>query len=170
MIYYSYYESPIGQIRLECTEKYLTGCWFTGQKYEKAVIGEENDTIDVIKKAKQWLNAYFSGEKMDNFKMLNPSGNSFREIVWDVLQTIPYGKTMTYKEISEIVAKRTGKKIIAAQAVGGAVGHNPISIFVPCHRVIGTSGDLTGYAGGLERKVFLLETEGIHVNLNKTRS
>lgn len=163
MIYYSFYESPIGQIRLECTQEYLTGCWFTGQKYEPKVNGEENNDINVIIHAKEWLNAYFSGMVIENFQMVKPSGSKFREIVWDILQTIPYGKTMTYKEISEIAAKRVGKPIIAAQAVGGAVGHNPISIFIPCHRVVGTNGNLTGYAGGMDRKVFLLETEKITV-------
>lgn len=138
--------------------KSLTGLWFEGQKYFEATLHTEpqtDDSLEVFKTAKDWLNRYFKGENPKISELsLAPDGSEFRQKVWEILCTIPYGSTMTYKEI----ANKLGLNM-SPQAIGGAVGHNPISIIIPCHRVIGTNGSLTGYAGGIERKIKLLELE-----------
>ena len=130
--------------------------WFVGQKYFPSFSdGDffENET-PVLTEAKHWLSLYFSGKEPDFLPPLHPQGSSFRQAVWNVLLTIPRGQTMTYGEIARRLNVRS------AQAVGGAVGHNPISILIPCHRVVGSDGSLTGYAGGLARKEWLLHLEG----------
>ena len=130
--------------------------WFVGQKYFPSFSdGDffENET-PVLTEAKHWLSLYFSGKEPDFLPSLHPQGSSFRQAVWNVLLTIPRGQTMTYGEIARRLNVRS------AQAVGGAVGHNPISILIPCHRVVGSDGSLTGYAGGLARKEWLLHLEG----------
>ena len=150
------YESPLGSILLAADQTGLTGLWFGGQKYFPSFSdGDffENET-PVLTEAKHWLSLYFSGKEPDFLPSLHPQGSSFRQAVWNVLLTIPRGQTMTYGEI----ARRLNVRI--AQAVGGAVGHNPISILIPCHRVVGSDGSLTGYAGGLARKEWLLHLEG----------
>ena len=150
------YESPLGSILLAADQNGLTGLWFVGQKYFPSFSdGDffENET-PVLTEAKHWLSLYFSGKEPDFLPSLHPQGSSFRQAVWNVLLTIPRGQTMTYGEIARRLNVRS------AQAVGGAVGHNPISILIPCHRVVGSDGSLTGYAGGLARKEWLLHLEG----------
>lgn len=150
------YESPLGSLLLAADQTGLTGLWFVGQKYFPSFSdGDffENET-PVLTEAKHWLSLYFSGKEPDFLPPLHPQGSSFRQAVWNVLLTIPRGQTMTYGEIARRLNVRS------AQAVGGAVGHNPISILIPCHRVVGSDGSLTGYAGGLARKEWLLHLEG----------
>ncbi len=150
------YESPLGSVLLAADQTGLTGLWFVGQKYFPSFSdGDffENET-PVLTEAKHWLSLYFSGKEPDFLPSLHPQGSSFRQAVWNVLLTIPRGQTMTYGEIARRLNVRS------AQAVGGAVGHNPISILIPCHRVVGSDGSLTGYAGGLARKEWLLHLEG----------
>ena len=156
------YLSPVGSITLSSNGTALTGLWFDGQKYFAQTLSEpyEENLLPVFEDTIKWLDIYFSGEIPGFMPELSVHSTPFRKAVWDILLTIPYGHTMTYGEIAEILAQQTGKKKMSAQAVGGAVGHNPISIIIPCHRVVGTDGKLTGYAGGIDRKRFLLELEG----------
>ena len=156
MIYLTRYESPLGSILLAADGVGLTGLWFVGQKYFPSFSEGEalEEETPVLTEAIRWLNIYFSGASPDFLPPLHPQGNSFRQAVWNVLLTIPRGQTMTYGEIARRLNVRS------AQAVGGAVGHNPVSILIPCHRVVGSDGSLTGYAGGLERKERLLQLEG----------
>ena len=156
MIYLTRYESPLGSILLAADGVGLTGLWFVGQKYFPSFSEGEalEEETPVLAEAIRWLNVYFSGASPDFLPPLHPQGSSFRHAVWNVLLTIPRGQTMTYGEIARRLNVRS------AQAVGGAVGHNPVSILIPCHRVVGSDGSLTGYAGGLERKERLLQLEG----------
>ncbi len=161
MQYTSKYQSPLGEIIIAADEKGLAGLWFKGQKYFALNLDKENEEkeIQILKDAKKWLDIYFSG-KEPNFKLpLHFTGTDFQNEVWEILYSIPYGKTMTYGEIANILAKRKGLKRMSAQAVGGAVGKNQISIIIPCHRVVGKNGSLTGYAGGISRKIELLKLE-----------
>lgn len=176
-IVYRYdYQSPLGCIVLAGTKKGLTGLWFEGQKYFGSTLPEGSERLDdaallpVFEKTVQWLDLYFQGEKPDFLPELYFDASPFRMAVWEILLAIPYGQTMTYGEIADILVRRCGTAgktendktaVMSAQAVGGAVGHNPISIIVPCHRVLGAGKKLTGYAGGMERKQKLLELEGI---------
>lgn len=156
MLFLTHYASPLGPILLTADETGLTGLWFEGQKYFPSFLGvdyQEKET-PVLTETARWLDVYFSGKDPDILPPLHPQGSPFRQTVWDILLTIPRGQTMTYGEI----ARRLGVR--SAQAVGGAVGHNPISILIPCHRVVGSDGSLTGYAGGVERKGRLLQLEG----------
>ena len=151
---YDMFDSPLGQIRLCSDGSHLTAAVFTGQKYESKHMGSgEPGTCDVLEQAKAWLRAYFDGSLPDFLPPMKPAGTPFQIKVWDALLQIPYGQAVTYGQL----AKKLGCK--SAQAVGGAVGRNPISILIPCHRVVGRSGKLTGYAGGLEKKAFLLKLE-----------
>ena len=166
MYYKSEYMSPIGNIILCCDEKEnIVGLWFEGQKYyadniEGKII--ENNSLKIFKKTKNWLNRYFSGKKPDIKEIpVKFIGNEFRKSVWKILCKIPYGKVITYNDIAKQIANQRGITKMSAQAVGGAVGHNPISIIVPCHRVIGKNGKLTGYAAGLDKKTKLLELEAL---------
>lgn len=163
MQYTSKYKSPLGEIMLSADEKGLTGLWFVDQKYFALYLDKENEEkeIPIFEDAKKWLDIYFGGKEPDFKLPLHFVGSDFQNQVWEILYSIPYGKTMTYGEIANIIAKKKGVKRMSAQAVGGAVGHNPISIIVPCHRVVGSNGSLTGYAGGIERKKYLLQNEGI---------
>lgn len=161
MQYTAKYQSPLGEIMLAGDKMGITGLWFTDQKYYGLYLDKENEEkeIDLLKNAKKWLDIYFSG-KEPNFKLpLHFIGSDFQNKVWEILYSIPYGKTMTYGEIANMIAKKKGLKRMSAQAIGGAVGHNQISIIVPCHRVVGSNGSLTGYAGGIKRKKYLLELE-----------
>lgn len=161
MQYTSKYQSPLGEIMIAADEEGLTGLWFVGQKYFALYLDKENEEkeVPVLKDAKKWLDIYFSG-KEPNFNLpLHFTGTDFQNEVWEILYSISYGKTMTYGEIANIIAKKKGLKRMSAQAVGGAVGKNPISIIVPCHRVVGTNGSLTGYAGGISKKIELLKME-----------
>lgn len=168
MIYKTHYDSPLGGMLLSADDKGLTGLWFDGQKYfayglvESGACEEQENSI--LTEAKRWLDIYFSGKEPDFDLPLNPTGTDFQKSVWSILCTIPYGKTMTYGQIAAQLAAEQGAAHMSAQAVGGAVGHNPLSIIVPCHRVVGTNGSLTGYAGGIDRKIKLLTLEGVDMS------
>ncbi len=163
MIYTTYYNSPIGKLLLASKENKLIGLWIEGQKYYLSGIEDEitkNDDEKILIETKKWLDRYFNGEKpCSNELDLAPIGSKFRKNVWDILCKIPYGKVITYNDIAKEIAKKRKINKMSAQAVGGAVGHNPISIIIPCHRVVGTNGSLTGYAGGLDKKEYLLKFE-----------
>ena len=154
------YPSPLGEIILASDGEALTGLWFAGQKYEGSTLAPEREEKDlpVFDETRRWLDDYFTGKDPGFTPPLRLRGTDFRKAVWEVLLTIPYGKTTTYGEISAAMARETGGSV-SARAVGGAVGHNPVSQIVPCHRVLGADGSLTGYAGGVERKEKLLEME-----------
>lgn len=167
MTYTQHYDSPLGGILLAADEIGLTGLWFDGQKYfARDLSGEriEQET-PVLAKTKRWLDVYFSGKVPDFTPPLHPVGSAFRRSVWEILLQIPYGQTTTYGEIARQLAEKQGLPRMSAQAVGGAVGHNEISIIIPCHRVVGTSGSLTGYAGGISKKEKLLEME--HTDMSR---
>ncbi len=161
MIYTYEYNSPLGTITLACDGKYITGLWFNEQRHFGNILPRETEEKDMplFRDAKRWLDIYFSGREPDLLPPLRYDSTPFRKAVCDIMLTIPYGKTTTYGEIAKIIAKQKGIEKMSAQAVGGAVGHNPISLLIPCHRVVGTNGSLTGYGGGIERKVKLLELE-----------
>lgn len=168
MIYKTHYDSPLGGMLLSADDKGLTGLWFDGQKYfayglEELEACEEQEN-SILTEAKRWLDIYFSGKEPDFDLPISLSGTDFQKKVWGILCTIPYGKTMTYGQIAAQLAAEQGAAHMSAQAVGGAVGHNPLSIIVPCHRVVGTNGSLTGYAGGIDRKIELLTLEGINMS------
>lgn len=161
MQYTTKYQSLLGEILIAADEKGLTGLWFVGQKYFALYLDKDNEEkeIPILKDAKKWLDIYFSGQEPPFKIPLHFTGTKFQNEVWEILYSIPYSKTMTYGEIAYILAKRKGLKRMSAQAIGGAVGKNEISIIVPCHRVIGASGNLTGYAGGIDKKIELLKLE-----------
>ncbi len=163
MQYTEIYHSPIGDILLAADDKGLTGLWFEGAKYFAETLSQSNEMkkLQVLEEAKSWLDVYFSGNEPDFVPELNLVGSPFRSAVWKLLLQIPYGSVVTYGAIASELAKQRGKKSVSAQAVGGAVGHNPISIIVPCHRVIGSKGSLTGYAGGVKKKLELLKLEKV---------
>jgi len=159
MYYFTTYQSTIGVITLACDGESLVGLWTEGQKYHGGSIPGamiERDDLPIFNAAKQWLDRYFAGKQPAISELpLSPIGSAFRKSVWDILCAIPYGEVLTYGEI----AKKLSCK--SSQAVGGAVGHNPISIIIPCHRVVGANGSLTGFAGGIDMKIQLLELEGV---------
>lgn len=161
MIFIQHYDSPLGGILLAANETGLTGLWFDGQKFFARDLPAERveQNTPALSEVKRWLDIYFAGKEPDFMPPLHPIGSAFRRSVWDILLRIPYGQTTTYGEIARQLAEKQGRPRIAAQAVGGAVGHNKISIIIPCHRVVGTNGSLTGYAGGIDKKVKLLEWE-----------
>jgi methylated-DNA-[protein]-cysteine S-methyltransferase len=164
MLYKTIYPSPLGKLHIVSDGKSIVGLWMDGQKYFESTIKEEliyNENLTIFNQAYSWLDRYFKGLKPNPDELpLAPQGSEFRKEVWGILLTIPYGKTMAYGEIAKIIAKKRHIKNMSAQAVGGAVGHNPISIIIPCHRVIGANGELTGYAGGIDKKIQLLQLEG----------
>lgn len=161
MIYTQHYESPLGGILLAADETGLTGLWFDGEKYYADNLAAEHEARDTqaLGAAKRWLDVYFAGKEPDFLPPLHPIGSAFRKEVWQLLLEIPYGQTTTYGALARRLAERRGLRPMSAQAVGGAVGHNEISILIPCHRVVGTSGSLTGYAGGIDKKLSLLRLE-----------
>lgn len=168
-MYYSIkYPSPLGIITLASDGSSLAGLWIEGQKYHGATIPEamaENNPLPVFDTAKRWLDRYFAGEKPGIFELpLAPAGGDFRQEVWKILCEIPYGEVITYGGIAKKMAAKMNRESMSSQAVGGAVGHNPISIIIPCHRVVGSNGSLTGYAGGLSTKIRLLELEGVDMS------
>ena len=152
-----YYDSPLGRIMITGNGEALTGMWFAGQKHfaETLAAGYTEKEIPVLSGTKRWLDLYFGGMIPDFTPPLEMRGSAFRRAVWEILLSIPYGRTVTYGEIAGRIAGRHG----AAQAVGGAVSHNPVSLIIPCHRVIGADGSMTGYAGGTDRKTCLLRIE-----------
>ncbi len=161
MTYVQHYVSPLGGLLLAADEAGLTGLWFDGQKYFARGLPAERteQNTSALSAAMRWLDVYFTGREPDFLPPLHPIGSAFRKNVWDILLQIPYGQTMTYGEIAEQLAEKHGLSRMSAQAVGGAVGHNGISIIIPCHRVVGANGSLTGYAGGIDKKVKLLKLE-----------
>ena len=162
MIYTSQYASPLGDITLACDERAVIGLWFNGQKHYGNILPPETQQREqLLQDAKKWLDIYFSGREPDFLPPLCYDSTPFRKAVCDIMLTIPYGQTMTYGEIAARIAGQRGLAKMSARAVGGAVGHNPISILIPCHRVVGADGSLTGYAGGVEKKRFLLALEGV---------
>lgn len=160
--------SPVGGLLLAARGGALTGLWLEGQKYYPEFSdGEVSDGANepVLLDVKRWLDAYFAGERPEiNGLALMPEGSEFRRRVWKRLCGIPYGEVASYGDIARELARERGLESFSAQAVGGAVGHNPISIIIPCHRVVGAGGSLTGYAGGVERKLWLLRHEGADVS------
>ena len=154
-------QSPLGDLIMESNGQSLTGLWFSDQSCfdQEAVKGKENRTLAVFEETKKWLDLYFTGKQPDFLPQILLNGSEFRKAVWEILLTIPYGETVTYKEIADRIAQQKGLEKMSAQAVGGAVGHNPVAILVPCHRVVGAKGNLTGYGGGMDRKIKLLELE-----------
>ena len=167
MYYMTQCESPVGQITLASDGQNLVGLWLKGQKYFGDTVNEEMktaDDLDIFKATNNWLNRYFAGENPAISELaLAPIGGTFGQEVWRLLCEIPYGEVTTYGEIARKVAEKLLKTNMSAQAVGGAVGHNPVSIVIPCHRVVGTNGSLTGYAGGVDKKIWLLTHEGVNV-------
>ena len=161
MVYICKYKSPIGDILLAADEIGLTGLWFEEQKYFANTLPDEkiSQETPILTEARKWLDVFFSGEEPKFMPPLHPTGSAFRQDVWQILLQIPYGHTMTYGEIARRIAEIKNTSRMSAQAVGGAVGHNEISIIIPCHRVVGTNGSLTGYAGGIEKKISLLKLE-----------
>lgn len=168
MIYKTYYTSPLGKIMLVSDGENLIGAWIECQKYFAQSVNvdcTEKDNLEIFKLSKDWIDRYFKGQKPEISELsLAPVGSDFRQAVWEILKNIPYGEVITYGDIAKQLAKQSGKERMSAQAVGGAVGHNPISIIIPCHRVVGVSGNLTGYAGGINLKIKLLEYEGVDMS------
>lgn len=160
------YASPIGMITLACEGGDLVGLWMEGQKYFGGAISgkmaAKND-MPVFTKTREWLDRYFAGKKPEISDLpLAPIGGEFRQGVWNILCEIPYGEVITYGGIAKKMAAKMKKQSMSSQAVGGAVGHNPISIIIPCHRVVGSNGSVTGYSGGVSTKIKLLELEGFN--------
>lgn len=150
------YDSPIGPLTMESDGESLIGLWFDGQKFNEA---HEDKYLPVFSATARWLDLYFGGAQPDFTPPISLRDSEFRREVWNLLLAIPYGETTTYGELAAQIAKTRGMAKMSAQAIGGAVGHNPVPIIVPCHRVVGKNGTLTGYGGGLEKKKFLLALE-----------
>ncbi len=161
MEYTNEYVSPLGKILLASDGHALTGLWFEGQKYFAAKLDREHEekNLPVFAQTAEWLALYFNGKKSAFTPPLTLKGTPFQKEVWEILLEIPFGQTTTYAEIAAEIARRRGLASMSAQAVGSAVAHNPISLIIPCHRVVGADGSLTGYAGGLEKKEWLLAME-----------
>lgn len=166
MEYIHHYDSPLGGITIASDGKAITGLWFDGQKYFADTLDKdfEEKELPVFEQTDQWLNIYFSGNAPGFTPSLKMKTTPFRKAVWEIMLTIPFGQTMTYGMIADRIAKQKGLSRMSAQAVGGAVGHNAISLIIPCHRVVGANGSLTGYAGGLDRKVKLLSLERVDMS------
>ena len=171
MLYKTNYKSPLGDILIASDGENIVGLWFFGQKYFSDTVPEEmveKDNLKAFKDCKKWLDDYFAGRRPKPFEVpLSPRGGEFRQTVWKLLREIPFGETTTYAILAKKTAEKLGKDRMSAQAVGGAVAHNPISIIIPCHRVVGSNGDLTGYAGGLDKKRALLKLEQETASMSK---
>lgn len=163
MQYTAAYQSSVGDVLLAADETGLTGLWFEGEKFYALSLDPEHEEREtpIFAITRRWLDIYFSGHEPDFMPPVHMIGSEFRRCVWELLLQIPYGTAVTYGDLARQVARRRGLRRMSAQAVGGAVGHNGISIIVPCHRVAGTNGSLTGYAGGVDKKRRLLELEGV---------
>ena len=163
MNYIHYYDSPLGRITLTSNGDALTGLLLDGQRYSAPDLskGYEESPLRIFNITDKWLDIYFSGNEPDFTPPLLLNTTAFRKEVWEIMLTIPYGQTMTYGEIAHIIARHRGIAKMSAQAVGGAVGHNAIPIIIPCHRVIGANGNLTGYGGGIDKKIWLLSLENV---------
>ena len=168
MLYSTDYTSPVGSMTLVSDGENIIGLWIAGQKYFAESVKDavaEKPGLPAFDMTKKWLDAYFTGKQPAVSELpLAPIGGEFRKAVWNILCEIPYGQCTTYGEIAKKMAIRMNKKTMSSQAVGGAVGHNPISIIIPCHRVVGSNGSLTGYAGGIDKKVKLLVHEGVDIS------
>ena len=168
MYYSAQLPSPVGPLTLVGDGDSLAGLWIEGQKYFQATLRtapQRRDDLPLFRQVKEWLERYFSGKKPAVSELpLNPAGSEFRREVWKLLCEIPYGELTTYGEIAKKLAAKQGRPSMSGQAVGGAVAHNPISIIIPCHRVVGSNGSLTGYAGGIDKKIRLLELEGVDLS------
>jgi methylated-DNA-[protein]-cysteine S-methyltransferase len=168
MYYSTSYSSPLGTLTLAGNEGGIVGLWIEGQKYFGAALGEETHEqsgMPILDDAKSWLDSYFTGGAPSISELpLAPVGSAFRQEVWRILCGIPYGEVTTYGDIAKRIAAESNRGRMSAQAVGGAVGHNPVSIIIPCHRVVGSNGSLTGYAGGIGLKIKLLELEGVDMS------
>ena len=162
-----YYESPLGRITVAADGEALIGLWFDHQRYFAGTLDREfkTATLPIIKETFRWLDVYFEGQIPAFTPAIHLRGSELRRYVWNILLSIPYGQTVTYGEITDRVARERGIKRMAAQAIGSAIGHNPISLIIPCHRVIGADGSLKGYAGGLDKKAVLLKLEGVNPSL-----
>lgn len=162
-MYRTNYDSPIGELTLASDGNNLIGLWMVGQKYYGSTVNSnliDEPNLPIFIKTKEWLDRYFSGANPSISDIpLKPNGGEFRQSVWKMLCEIPYGGVTTYGNLAKELAIKMNKKSMSAQAVGGAVGHNPIAIIIPCHRVIGSNGKLTGFAGGLDKKTKLLDIE-----------
>lgn len=166
MLYGNEYCSPVGKMRIVCDETALIGLWLKGQKYFSVGIREPvlQQETEILLRTKMWLDEYFRGKIPDDLKIpMNPQGTVFQKRVWQLVREIPYGAVCTYGQLAQRLARDTGAGKMSAQTVGGAVGRNPILILIPCHRVIGADGTLTGYAGGVETKKWLLRQEGVDI-------
>ena len=167
MVYKTYYDSPVGKLFIASDGENIIGLCIEGEKYYLDKIEKEGilkNDLSIFNKTKKWLDRYFKQEKPEISELsLMPEGNAFRQCVWEFLCEIPYGETITYGDLAKKVAEKLKKPSISAQAVGNAVGHNPISIIIPCHRVVGKNGSLTGYAGGIDKKIKLLEIENVNI-------
>jgi len=164
MTYTCTIETPLGNMTAAAEEEALTGLWFLGQKYYPVATAAWINEPDfpVFTALRSHLSRYFSGKDPGHGIMLAPHGSLFRKSVWDILLKIPFGEIVTYGEIAKAIAHAKGMATMSSQAVGGAVGHNPISILIPCHRVVGVDRSLTGYAGGVDKKEALLRLEGVN--------
>lgn len=163
MQYTTHYNSPLGGILLAADRAGLTGLWFDGAKYYASHLDPEHQegSLPALDAARHWLDVYFTGREPDFMPPIHIIGSQFQIAVWEILREIPYGQTTTYGAIAKQIAAQRGTVQMLAQAVGGAVGRNPVSIIIPCHRVVGSKGSLTGYAGGIDKKNSLLRLEGI---------
>lgn len=160
------YLSPLGKLTIACTQDAIIGLWIEGQKYFASTVATPSvfEDTPLLRRAHAWLDAYFAGKAPSpDVLPLQPQGSPFRQAVWQKLCRIPYGQTVSYGQLALEIASGAGRKTMSAQAIGGAVGHNPISIIIPCHRVLGAQGQLTGYAGGVEKKLWLLRHEGVEL-------
>ncbi len=168
LYYTAIYPSPVGKLTLACDGANLVGLWIEGQKYFGSSLPQPmtpKSDLPVLVAAQNWLDRYFAGENPSVSELpLHPIGSAFRQEVWNILCQIPYGTVTTYGAIAKKIAQKMGRASMSGQAVGGAVGHNPISIIIPCHRVVGANGSLTGYAGGIDTKIKLLQLEGIDLS------
>ena len=167
MHYLSHYESPLGAMTMASDGQHLTGLWFDGQKYDRSTINNDavvQPHLPVFTQTAQWLDTYFKGTDPGFTPLISVEGSDFKKMVTAIMLSIPFGATSTYARIATEVARRTGRRHMSAQAVGGAVGHNPIILIVPCHRVLASDGSLRGYAGGVDRKEWLLKMEGVNVS------
>lgn len=162
MTYITKIDAPLGTILAASDGDNIIGLWFEGQKYFAATLDDRTieEEVPVYAQLRIWLDLYFAGETPDFTPPLAPKGSAFRQAIWALLMEIPRGTVTTYGALARTLRQQTGKPV-SAQAVGGAVGHNPISILIPCHRVVGTGGSLTGYAGGVDKKLRLLELENV---------
>lgn len=167
MRYVDHYDSPLGGITLASDGESLVGLWFDGQKYFGSTLGEQYEArkLSIFDETHVWLDTYFSGKSPNFIPRIKMLGSPFRMQVWKALLLIPYGHVSTYRDVADEIAIERGVELMSAQAVGGAVGHNNISLIIPCHRVVGANGHLTGYAGGVERKKKLLQLEQINTTI-----